>query len=93
MGDYVYVGQNSLIMPGVTIGNRVIIAADSIVTKSVPSNVVVGGNPASIICQTQEFIDKNLRYNIDTKHLPPEEKRKLILSLEDSSFIKKEELK
>lgn len=50
IGDYVYIGSNSLIMPGVTVGNNVIIAAGSVVTKSIPDNVVVGGNPVKIIC-------------------------------------------
>ena len=39
LGDYVYIGNNSMIMPGVTIGNNVLVAAGSIVTKSVPDNL------------------------------------------------------
>ena len=37
------------IVPGVTIGNNVVVAAGSVVVKDVPDNVVVGGNPAKII--------------------------------------------
>ena len=36
-------------MPGVTIGDNVLVAGESVVTKSVPSNSVVAGNPARII--------------------------------------------
>ena len=36
-------------MPGVTIGNNVVVASGAVVTKDVPDNVVVGGNPAKII--------------------------------------------
>lgn len=89
IGNSVYVGANSLIMPGVEIGDGVLIAAGSVVTKSVPSNVVVGGNPARILCTIDEFIEKNVRYNTHTKQLSNIAKRKILLSLDDSMFIKK----
>lgn len=90
LGDRVYVGSGAKIMPGVTIGDNVLIAAGSIVTKSIPSNVVVAGNPAKYICKLEEFIDKNLPYNTDTKFLNSKAKRKHLLSLPDNMFIKKE---
>lgn len=49
IGDYVYLGNNVFIMPRVTIGNHVLIAAGSVETKFIPSNCVVAGNPARII--------------------------------------------
>lgn len=49
IGDDVFVGAGSTIMPGVRIGNRCVVAAGSVVTKSVPDGSVVGGNPAKII--------------------------------------------
>ena len=49
IGDNVWIGTHSLILPGVKIGSNSIIASGSVVTKSVPSGVVVGGNPAKII--------------------------------------------
>lgn len=66
IGDNVYIGNNSLIMPGVTIGSDVLIAAGSVVCHSVPSGVVVGGNPARIICKVEEYIERNKPYNLDT---------------------------
>ncbi len=39
----------AIICPGVTIGKNAIVAAGAVVTKDVPDNVVVGGNPAKII--------------------------------------------
>ncbi len=51
IGDDVWIGQRAMIMPGVNIGNGVIIAAGAIVTKDVPDFSVVGGNPAKIIKQ------------------------------------------
>jgi acetyltransferase-like isoleucine patch superfamily enzyme len=49
IGNNIFIGVNSIIMPGVKIDDNVIIAAGSVVTKSVPSGVIVGGNPAKII--------------------------------------------
>lgn len=49
IGDDVWVGMDSIIMGGVTIGNGSVVAAGSIVTRSVPENVLVGGVPARII--------------------------------------------
>ena len=48
-GDNVWIGGSSVINPGVKIGDNVVIASGSVVTKDVPNNVVVGGNPAKII--------------------------------------------
>ena len=55
IGNNVLIGTNSLIMCGTKIGDNVIVAAGSIVTKDIPSNVVVGGNPAKIICDFDAF--------------------------------------
>lgn len=49
IGDDVWIGANVVILPGVEIGNHTILAAGSIVTKSVPEYAIVGGNPAKII--------------------------------------------
>ncbi|WP_094096106.1 maltose acetyltransferase domain-containing protein [Paenibacillus physcomitrellae] len=46
LGDNVWVGGRAVINPGVTIGSNVVIASGAVVTKDVPDNVVVGGNPA-----------------------------------------------
>lgn len=92
LGNYVYVGSNALIMPGVTIGNNVLIAAGSVVTKSVPDNVVVGGNPAKIICKISTYIEHNMKYNINSKGLDSAAKKDLLLSLSEEKFIKKRSL-
>jgi len=49
VGDDVWIGSRSIILPGVNIGHGSIIAAGSIVTKNVPAYAIVGGNPARII--------------------------------------------
>lgn len=47
--DNVWIGDGVAILPNVTIGRNSIVGANAVVTKSVPSNCVVGGNPARII--------------------------------------------
>lgn len=89
LGDRVYVGSGAMIMPGVTIGDNVLIAAGSVVTKSIPSNVVVAGNPAKYICTVDEYIEKNMAYNTNTRSLSLKAKKKSLLALPEKKFIKK----
>ncbi len=49
IGDNVWIGGNSIVLPGVTIGSNTIIAAGSIVTKDIPSGVIAGGNPCRVL--------------------------------------------
>lgn len=49
IGNDVWIGGSAIICPGVNIGNGVVIGAGAVVTKDVPDNVFVGGNPAKII--------------------------------------------
>jgi serine acetyltransferase len=54
IGDDVFVGANSIILKGVTIGNRSIIGAGSIVTRNIPADEVWAGNPAKFIRKVLE---------------------------------------
>lgn len=49
IGNDVWIGGKAVICPGVTVGDRSVIGAGSVVTKDVPSDVVVAGNPAKVI--------------------------------------------
>ncbi|HEX8899049.1 MAG TPA: DapH/DapD/GlmU-related protein, partial [Chthoniobacterales bacterium] len=51
ISDNVWIGMNAVILKGVTIGENSVVAAGAVVTKSVPANVVVAGNPAVITKQ------------------------------------------
>lgn len=87
IGDWVYIGSNSLIMPGVTIGDNVLIAAGSVVTKSVPPRTVIAGNPARIICTIEDYYNRNKKWDTQSKHCP--NKKELLLGLPDDKFITK----
>ena len=49
IGNDVWIGGNVTILPGVNIGNNVVVAAGAVVTKDVPDNSLIGGVPAKII--------------------------------------------
>ncbi|KDD73440.1 hypothetical protein H632_c2175p0, partial [Helicosporidium sp. ATCC 50920] len=49
VGDDVWIGGRAVLLPGVTVGSGSVIAAGAVVTKDVPSRVVVAGNPAKVI--------------------------------------------
>ncbi|MCU1590529.1 MAG: acetyltransferase [Frankiales bacterium] len=49
IGRGTWVGARAIVLPGVTIGSRVVVAAGSVVTRDVPDEVLVGGNPARVI--------------------------------------------
>ena len=59
IGNNVFVGAGSIILPGVKIGDNSVIGAGSIVTKDVPANMVYAGNPAKQIMTLEEFVEKN----------------------------------
>lgn len=56
--DNVFIGSNSTILPNVTIGSDTVIAAGSIVNRSLPGNGVYGGVPCRYICSLDEFMEK-----------------------------------
>lgn len=59
IGNDVWVGGNSVILPGVTIGDGTVIGAGSVVTKDIPSGVVAAGNPCRVI---RKITDEDLKY-------------------------------
>lgn len=58
IGSRVFVGANSTILMNTVIGNDVIIAAGSVVTKDIPDNCIVAGVPAKVIGKTDEYIER-----------------------------------
>ena len=58
IGNDVWIGGNVTILPGVTIGNNVVVAAGAVVTKDVPDNSLVGGVPARLIREIENDVDE-----------------------------------
>lgn len=59
IGNDVWVGGNSVILPGVTIGDGTVIGAGSVVTKDIPSGVIAAGNPCRVI---RKITQEDLQY-------------------------------
>ena len=54
IGDDVWIGANAVILPGVTIGRHVVVAAGAVVTKDIPDYSLVAGIPAKVIKELRE---------------------------------------
>ena len=59
IGDEVFVGHGTIILPNVKIGNRVVVGAGSVVTRDIPDNSVAAGNPARVIGTYDDFLKKH----------------------------------
>ncbi len=58
IGNNVFIGAESVVLPNVTIGDNCIIGANSTVTKDIPAGHVAAGSPARIICTLEEYLAK-----------------------------------
>lgn len=74
IGKNCWIGAGAIILPGVTIGDQVVVGAGSVVTKDLPSNVVAVGNPCRVVREINEhdriYYFKNRKIDWDT--LPQE---------------------
>lgn len=59
IGNDVWIGGNTVIVPGVKIGNGVVIGAGSVVTRDIPDNVLAAGNPCKVI---REITEEDKKY-------------------------------
>jgi len=87
IGNNVFIGVNSIVMPGVKIEDNVIVAAGSVVTKSVPSGKIIGGNPARVIGDYDQY-----KMNVLKNYISDQDRNKNldykddILSVLDNKF-------
>lgn len=72
--DNVFIGMKAIILKGVEIGENSIVGAGAVVTKSVPPNSIVGGNPAKLISTTEAYLSKARDNSLGIGHLYGEEK-------------------
>lgn len=59
IGNNVFIGADTVILPGVSIGDNSVIGANATVTHDIPANVVAAGNPAKIICTIEDYTERN----------------------------------
>ena len=69
IGDNVWIGGNTAIMPGVRIGDNAVIGGGSVVTRDVPDNVVAAGNPCRVLREITEedrrFYFRDRAFDVD----------------------------
>lgn len=74
IGNRVWIGAGSIILPGVTIGDNSVIGAGSVVTKNVPSGVVAVGNPCRVMREISRrdyeyyYKDRKIEFEIEKKY-------------------------
>lgn len=69
IGDNVWIGGNTVILPGVHIGSNTVIGAGSVVTKDIPDWVVAAGNPCRVI---RKITDEDKKYYYKNREFDPE---------------------
>jgi len=90
IGNEVFVGHGTIILPNVKIGNRVIIGAGSVVSKDIPDNSIAVGNPIRVIGTYDAFLEKHTKqmkerpvYSTHWTEKSVEEKEKMYHELEN----------
>jgi acetyltransferase-like isoleucine patch superfamily enzyme len=78
VGNDVYIGMRAIVLPGVTIGDRCIIGAGAVVSRSVPPNSVAAGIPARVIRTTDDYTKSMAAKSLGCGHLIGEEKAKIL---------------
>lgn len=92
IGNNVFIGAGTVVLPNVIIGDNCIIGANSVITKNIPEGTVAAGNPARVICTLDEYIAKNKTamesspvfdesYTLRNKNLSPEQKKEMFEKL------------
>lgn len=73
--DSVFIGLNALLLPGVTVGRGAVVGAGAVVTRDVPPDSVVAGNPAIVMKNTSDYRIAAIRKSLGTGSMPRHAKR------------------
>lgn len=93
IGNNVFIGASTIVLPNVTIGDNVVIGAGAVVSKDLPANGVYAGNPAKKIMSYEEYIEKQKavfesapvygeEYTMRNKNFSNEQKQEMYDALE-----------
>jgi acetyltransferase-like isoleucine patch superfamily enzyme len=85
VGDNVFIGDRVILMPGIKIGNNVIIGAGALVTRDIPDNSVAVGVPARVIKTISDYERNAIGECVHTASMGPDEKRKFLLAWKKES--------
>ncbi len=77
--DNVFVGINSILLPGVRVGHDSIIGAGSVVTRSIPPKSVASGVPARVVESVEQYRQKVMARALHIRDLPAAEKRRVLM--------------
>ena len=79
MGNNVHIGINSVIMPGVNIGDNCVIGCGAVVTKDIPDNSIAVGVPAKVIKSIDQYYIQHKECCDYVKHLSETDKKKYLI--------------
>jgi acetyltransferase-like isoleucine patch superfamily enzyme len=88
IGNNVFIGVRTIILPGVAVGDNCIIGAGSVLVHNVPPNSVVAGNPARYICEKSEYFERHSDYFTHIRSWNSRKKRAYLLSHDTRLFRK-----
>lgn len=67
IGSNVFIGANTIILPGVSIGSNCVVGAGSVVTRSMPHNTVAAGNPARVLGSYDRIMEKVAKWKSEAE--------------------------
>jgi len=88
VGNNVFIGLNTIILPGVSIGDDCVIGAGSLLTKDIPARSVAAGVPARVIKPLEKYLESVHEKAIYIRSLPLENKRSFL----QSRFLESDQL-
>jgi len=78
IGNNVFIGMRSIILPNVSIGDNSVIGAGSVVARSIPPNSIAAGTPARVLKSASEYRKKIALGETHIRNLPPSEKERIL---------------
>ena len=79
--DNSFIGINTIIMPGVTIGPNSVVGSGSLVSRDIPPDSVAVGAPARVLMTLDEYREKKMKQRLVVRGLPADERKRRLLEL------------